>query len=409
MFENLVDRFITYAKKDTRSDITSSTIPTTQNQVDFAHDLVAELTEIGFSDVEYNTENGFVTATLEANTDQDIATVGFISHMDTADFNSVDIQPQIHENYDGGIVELDAEAKITLDPNIFPNLKNYLGKTLITTNGHTLLGADDKAGITEIITACEYLLNQDEIKHGRVRMAFGPDEEIGMGADHFDVEHFDANFAYTVDGGPIGELQYESFNAAAAKVTVQGQNVHPGTAKNQMVNAMTLAMEFESLLPANEVPEHTEGREGFFHLTSFEGTVEETILDYIIRDHDRDAFEARKITFEKNVAFLNEKYGTKRFNVEMYDQYYNMAEVIEEDMTPVDIAKEAMERLDIVPIIEPIRGGTDGSKISFMGLPTPNIFSGGENYHGRYEFIAVESMEIATKTIIEIIKGYSSR
>lgn len=404
MYENLVDRFVEYVKIDTRSDANSEMIPSTQSQVEFAHRLVGDLKEIGLEEVEYDRSNSFVTATLPANTDREIPTVGFIAHIDTADFESENIDPQFVKEYDGEDIVLSEEESIVLSPKDFPNLKEYLGKTLITTDGTTLLGADDKAGIVEIMSAVEYLLAHPEIERGRVRLAFGPDEEIGVGANHFDVEHFDADFAYTVDGGPIGELQYESFNAAGVKVVVQGKNVHPGTAKDQMVNALTLAMKYHEKLPAAGVPELTEGREGFIHLTSMTGTVEEAQMDYIVRDHDREVFEERKELILKIADELNEEFDEDRIIIEMHDQYYNMREVIEQDMRAVQIAEKAMEDLDIKPIIEPIRGGTDGSKISFMGLPTPNIFAGGENFHGRYEFVAVESMEAATDVIRQIIE-----
>lgn len=406
MYKNLVDRFIKYVKIDTRSDETSQTVPSTKSQIEFAYILKADLEEMGLTEVEYNEENGFLTATLESNLDRDVPTVGFIAHMDTADFPSENIQPQFVENYDGKDILLSQEENIVLSPNDFPNLNNYIGQTLITTDGTTLLGADDKAGIVEILSAIEYLINNPDIPHGRVRLAFGPDEEIGVGADRFDVKHFDADFAYTVDGGPVGELQYESFNAAGATVSIQGKNVHPGTAKDQMVNALTLGMAFNAKLPVLEVPEHTDGREGFFHLTSMTGTVEEAKLSYIIRDHDRKTFEARKQLILDTAKELNESLDEERISIDMHDQYYNMREIIEEDMRAVEIAEEAMNKLNIKPIIEPVRGGTDGSKISFMGLPTPNLFAGGENFHGRYEFVAVESMEKATdviRTIIELL------
>ncbi len=404
MYENLVDRFIKYVKIDTRSDANSTTVPSTISQVEFARMLVVDLKEMGLEEVEYNPENSFVTATLPANTDRDVPTVGFIAHVDTADFESENIQPQFVEDYDGEDIILNEAEKIVLSPKAFPNLKNYIGKTLITTDGTTLLGADDKAGIVEIMSAVEYLMAHPEIEHGRVRLAFGPDEEIGVGANLFDVEHFDADFAYTVDGGPIGELQYESFNAAGVKVSVQGKNVHPGTAKNQMVNALTLAMRYNGKLPAAGVPELTEGREGFFHLTSMTGTVEHAEMEYIVRDHDREIFEERKALILSIAEELNTEFDEERITIEMHDQYYNMREVIEKDMRSVEIAEKAMKELDIKPILEPIRGGTDGSKISFMGLPTPNLFAGGENFHGRYEFVAVESMEAATDVICKIIE-----
>ena len=404
MYENLVNRFVKYVKINTRSDESSQTVPSTQAQVDFAKVLMSDLEEIGLSDVQYIEENGFVTATLPSNIEDDVPTVGFIAHMDTADFNSENVNPQFVKDYDGEDIVLNEDLNIVLSPKDFPNLKNYLSNTLITTDGTTLLGADDKAGIVEIMSAVEYLIANPEIKHGRVRLAFGPDEEIGVGADRFDVDHFDADFAYTIDGGPIGELQYESFNAAGAKITIQGKNVHPGTAKDQMVNALTVGMELNAKLPASDVPEKTEGREGFFHLTSMTGTVEDAEMVYIIRDHDREKFEERKTLLLDTIKELNAQFDEERITVDMNDQYYNMREIIEEDMRSVDVAKEAMEELEIEPILEPIRGGTDGSKISFMGLPTPNLFSGGENYHGRYEFVAVESMEKATNVIRKIIE-----
>lgn len=404
MYETQLARFLEYVKINTQSDATSTTVPSTQSQVDFAHKLVEDLNAIGMSEVEYNEDNGFVTATLPATIDDDVPVIGFIAHMDTADFNSENVSPQIHENYDGEDIVLNNELGIRLSPKDFPNLKNYKGQTLITTDGTTLLGSDDKSGIVEIFSAMEYLLANPDIKHGKIRVAFGPDEEIGVGADRFDVDHFGAEFAYTVDGGPVGELEYESFNAAGAHIMIQGKNVHPGTAKDKMVNALTLAIEFDNALPSNEVPEQTEGREGFYHLLGLAGTVEEATMSYIIRDHDRETFEKRKQTMTDIADKINSRFEEARVTLTMTDQYYNMREVIEEDMRPVDLAKEAMTTLGMTPDIKPIRGGTDGSKISFMGVPTPNIFAGGENFHGRYEFVSVESMEKATDVIIEIIK-----
>ena len=402
MYENLIPRFIRYVKMETRSDETSTTIPSTQSQVEFAEKLMEELKEIGLSDVSYNTKNGFVTATVPSNVDEDVPTIGFIAHMDTADFNAENVSPQFHENYDGEAIVLNEAENIVLSPEDFPNLKNYVGQTLITTDGTTLLGSDDKSGIAEIVTAMETLINDENIKHGKIRVGFGPDEEIGIGADLFDVEEFDADFAYTMDGGPVGELEFESFNAASAIVTIQGKNVHPGTAKGKMVNAIKLAMAFDAKLPQDEVPEKTEGREGFYHLLNISGEEEQAQLSYIIRDHDRAKFEERKSTIEQIAKEMNETLDSDRIQVVLKDQYYNMGEIIEKDMRPVELAKEAMEFLNIEPVIEPIRGGTDGSKISFMGLPTPNIFAGGENFHGRYEFVAVESMEKATDVIVAI-------
>lgn len=410
MYENLFDRFIKYVKIDTRSDENSGTVPSTHKQVEFAQVLMKDLSAIGISEVEYNESNGYVTATLPANMDDtNIPVIGFISHMDTADFNSENIDPQIHENYMGEDIVLNKDENIVLSPNEFPNLKNYLGQTLITTDGTTLLGSDDKSGIVEIISAVEYLLNNPDIKHGKVRLGFGPDEEIGVGADRFDVEHFASDLAYTVDGGPVGELQYESFNAASAEVSIQGKNVHPGTAKDKMINAITLAVEFDQRIPDDEVPEKTEGREGFYHVMGIEGTVDAASINYIIRDHDRERFDARKDHVLSVARALNKKYGEGSVHVELNDQYYNMREVIEKDMKSVELANEAMKTVGIKPINQPIRGGTDGSKISFMGLPTPNLFAGGENFHGRYEYVAVESMEKATDVIVEIIKSASEK
>ena len=402
MPNQLIDRFIRYVKKETRSDEASTTVPSTPSQTEFLKDLVEELVELGYQDVRLNPKNSFVTATIPATTTKEVPVVGFISHVDTADFEARNVQPQFHENYDGEAIVLDKEGKFVLSPKDFPNLKNYVGKTLITTDGTTLLGADDKAGVSEIVTAGAYLLAHPEIEHGKIRVAFGPDEEIGRGADLFDVEEFGCDFAYTMDGGPVGELEYESFNAAQAEITIQGKNVHPGTAKDTMVNALEVARQFQNALPEFEVPEHTSGREGFYHLMYANGVVEEAKLVYIIRDHDRTLFEAKKAYLQLVADRLNASLDSNRISIDMKDQYYNMAEIIEKDFRAVEVAQKAMENLSITPIIEPIRGGTDGSKISFMGLPTPNIFAGGENFHGRYEFVAVESMEKARDVIIEI-------
>ena len=404
MHKELTERFIRYAKKETRSDETSQTVPTTPSQKAFLKDLEQELNELGFQEVYLNPKNSFLTATIPSNVDHEVPTIGFIAHVDTADFEARNIQPQIHENYNGEAIFLDEEGKFVLDPKDFPNLKNYVGQTLITTNGKTLLGADDKSGVTEIVTAGYYLLQHPEIKHGKIRVAFGPDEEIGRGADLFDVEQFACDFAYTMDGGPVGELEYESFNACRATVRIQGKNVHPGTAKDTMVSALELARKFQNALPEFEVPEHTTGREGFYHLVAAEGVVEEAKLVYILRDHSRELFNAKKDMMLRIASRMNKELDTDRITVDLHDEYYNMAEIIEKDFRCVDVAKQALENLDIVPIIKPIRGGTDGSKISFMGLPTPNIFAGGENMHGRYEYVAVESMEKATQVIIEIAR-----
>lgn len=404
IFNQTKERLLKYTKINTRSDESSDTIPSTAIQFDLLKLLVIELEQLGLEDVELSPTNAFVTATLPANTDEPIPAIGFIAHVDTADFNSVNVQPQIHENYDGKDIVLNEDENIVMSVKDFPNLAPYKGQTLITTDGTTLLGADDKAGIAEIVTALEYLIAHPEIKHGKVRVAFGPDEEIGRGADHFDAEGFAVDFAYTMDGGPVGELQYESFNAAGVTLKITGKNIHPGTAKGKMINSIGIINEFMNGLPEKEVPEQTEGREGFYHITNMEATVDEGILSLIIRDHYREKFEERKAFVEQLVKDINQRYPYEVIEVDIKDQYYNMAEVIEKDMRPVDLAKEAFAALDIPAVIEPIRGGTDGSKISFMGIPTPNIFAGGENMHGRYEFVAVESMVKATEVIIKIVE-----
>ncbi|MDK4449626.1 peptidase T [Enterococcus casseliflavus] len=403
MYENLLPRFLQYVKTETRSDATSTTTPSTQTQVAFAKELQKELEELGLSDVHYNESNGFVIATLPSNVDHDVRSIGFIAHMDTADFNAENVDPQIIENYDGeSTIKLDKEGKYTLNTKDFPNLKNYAGETLITTDGTTLLGSDDKSGIAEIMTAMEILLKNPTVKHGEIKVAFGPDEEIGVGADKFDVEDFNVDFAYTMDGGPVGELQYETFNAAQAEITIQGKNVHPGTAKDTMINALQLAVDFQNALPADEVPEKTEGTEGFFHLMSLSGSVEEAKMAYIIRDHDRSRFEERKAQLLAVQESLNARFDEPRVHVHLYDQYYNMKEIIEKDMSIIDLAKDAMKAVGITPMTEPVRGGTDGSKISYLGIPTPNIFAGGENMHGRYEFVSLQSMMKATDVIVKI-------
>lgn len=403
MYENLLPRFLSYVKIETRSNPKSQTTPSTETQVAFALVLKKELEELGMSDVIYNEANGFVMATLPSNTEKKVRRIGFIAHMDTADFNAENVRPQIIKNYDGeSTIQLDKEGKYTLNVVDFPNLKNYAKQTLITTDGTTLLGADDKSGIAEIMTAMEILIKNPEIKHGTIRVAFGPDEEIGVGADKFDVNQFDVDFAYTMDGGPVGELQYETFNAAQADITIEGKNVHPGTAKDTMINALQLAIDFQNELPANEVPEKTDGYEGFFHLAHLTGSPEEAKMTYIIRDHDIEKFKARKEKIIEIQTKINQSYNQERVKIAMYDQYYNMREVIEKDMSIVNIAEQAMLALGIKPIIEPVRGGTDGSKISYLGLPTPNIFAGGENMHGRYEFVSLESMKKATDVIVKI-------
>ena len=403
MYDTLKDRFLKYVKFETRSDEKSETIPSTPTQLEFAKILAKELEEIGMENV-YVNDACFVNATLPGNIDKDVPVIGFIAHMDTADFNATNVNPKIVENYDGKDIVLNEAKDIVLSVEEFPNLKNYVGKTVITTDGTTLLGADDKAGIVEIVEAMKYLIEHPEIKHGTVKVAFGPVEEIGRGADNFNVEEFGADFAYTMDGGPVGELEYESFNAAGAVFKIKGKSVHPGTAKGKLINASLIAAEIVNSFPADEVPEKTEGYEGFYFLDKINSNCEEAELSYILRDHDREKFEAKK-KFAANVAKkINEKYGKELVSVEIKDQYYNMGEIIKDHMNVVEIAKKAMENLGIKPVIEPIRGGTDGSKISFMGLPTPNIFAGGENFHGKYEFVALESMILATDVIVEIVK-----
>ena len=405
MKNELIERFTSYVKIDTQSDESSETCPSTEGQWTLARMLVNELKSIGMQDVTID-DSAYVMATLPANTEKPaVPTIGFLAHVDTAtDFTGTNVNPQIIENYDGGEIILNQALNVVMSPKDFPSLPTYKGHTLITTDGTTLLGADNKAGITEIMTAMAYLINHPEIKHGAVRVAFTPDEEIGRGPHKFDVAAFNAKHAYTVDGGPLGELEYESFNAAGAKITIKGNNIHPGSAKNKMVNSMKISMELHSKLPAGEAPEHTEGYEGFYHLISFNGDVELTKLNYIIRDHDRETFQARKATLEGIVTELKEKYGEGTITLELNDQYYNMKEKIEPVMEIVDIAHEAMVSLGIEPITKPIRGGTDGSQLSYMGLPTPNIFTGGENFHGKFEFISVDNMIKATQTVIEIIK-----
>lgn len=404
-FQETQERLIRYAKINTRSDEASTTVPSTVCQLDLLHLLVDELKTIGLQEVEFNPENAFVTATLPATSNKPVPTIGFIAHVDTADFNSENVQPRLIPNYDGQDIVLNQAQDIVMKVADFPALSSYQGQTLIVTDGTTLLGADDKSGIAEIMTAMAYLAAHPEIEHGKVRVAFGPDEEIGRGADRFDVAHFGCDFAYTMDGGPVGELQYESFNAAGARLHFHGKNIHPGTAKGKMINAVQLLKDFLSALPEDQVPEKTDGRQGFIHPMEAQVTVDQGQLDLIIRDHDRQAFQAKKDLVQSIVDKMNAAYPVPVVSLEMKDQYYNMAEVIEQDMQSVELAKSAMEAIGIKPIIEPIRGGTDGSKISFMGLPTPNIFAGGENMHGRYEFVAVESMVKATQVIVGIIQA----
>lgn len=400
--QHLIDRFISYVVIDTESDPNSNTTPSSAKQWNLAKKLAQELKDIGMNDVSID-ENAYIMATLPSNVNHTVPIIGFISHFDTTpDFTGANIKPQIIENYDGKDITLNKEKNIVLSPDYFEDLLQYKGQTLITTDGTTLLGADDKAGITEIVTAMEYLINHPEIKHGDIKVGFTPDEEIGRGAHKFDVEKFGADWAYTMDGSQIGELEYENFNAAGAVVKIKGKIVHPGYAKGKMVNSMYYASEFINALPRLETPEHTEGYQGFFHLTSIDGKVEETTLQYIIRDHDMGKFEARKALMTKITEDLNAKFETDIFSISITDQYYNMRQKVEPVMHIVDIAEEAMASLDIKPLIKPIRGGTDGSQLSYMGLPCPNIFAGGHNFHGRYEYVPVESMQKAVEVICKI-------
>ena len=400
--EHIIKRFISYVTIDTESDPENPAFPSTEKQWDLAHILVKELTDIGMSEITLD-ENCYVMATLPSNIDYEVPTIGFVSHIDTTpDFTGANIKPQIHHNYDGKDILLHKEENIVLSPSYFDDLLQYKGQTIITTDGTTLLGADDKAGITEIMTAMEHLINHPEIKHGNIRICFTPDEEVGKGAHKFDVEKFGAEWAYTMDGSQIGELEYENFNAAGAKITISGKIVHPGYAKGKMINSMTIASDFISRLPKKEVPESTEGYEGFFHLHQLEGRVEQTVLQYIIRDHDKELFEGRKEQMLAIAKHMNAELGADLIHIEIKDQYYNMKEKVVPVMHIVDIADEVMNDLGITPLIKPIRGGTDGSQLSYMGLPCPNIFAGGHNFHGRYEYVPVESMMKATEVIVGI-------
>ncbi|WP_299609374.1 peptidase T [uncultured Aquimarina sp.] len=407
--KHIIDRFISYVTIDTESDPNSDTTPSSEKQWDLANKLVEELKSIGLEDVTID-ENAYIMATVPSNIDHEVPTIGFISHFDTTpDFTGANVNPQIIENYDGKDIILNKEEEIILSPDYFEDLKLYKGQTLITTDGTTLLGADDKAGIAEIVSAMEYLIQHPEIKHGKIRIGFTPDEEIGRGAHKFDVQKFGAEWAYTMDGSQIGELEYENFNAAGAVVTIKGKIVHPGYAKGKMINSMYIAQDFINSLPRLETPEHTSGREGFFHLHTMNGEVEETKLHYIIRDHDKEHFEARKEMMSKLGDELNKQYGKDVIHVEIKDQYYNMKEKVEPVMHIVDIAEEAMKALGIKPLIKPIRGGTDGSQLSYMGLPCPNIFAGGHNFHGRYEYVPVESMIKAVEVIVKIAQLTAER
>lgn len=405
---NIVDRFLQYVKFDTQSDELTNMTPSTPGQMIFAQHLEKELQELGFEEITLD-DNGYLMATLPSNLDKEVPTIGFIAHLDTSpDMSGKHVNPRIVENYDGCDITLNEERGIVLSPAEFPELSNYVGQDLIVTDGNTLLGADDKAGIAEIVSAMVYLKEHPEIKHGKIRIAFNPDEEIGQGAHKFDVAHFGADWAYTMDGGEIGELEYENFNAAVAKVSFTGRNVHPGYAKHKMINSIRIANQFAIMLPRWETPEHTEGYEGFYHLISIEGIVEQTVMTYIIRDHDRDRFERRKKEFEHLTRKINHEFPGVA-TLEIKDQYYNMREKIEPVHHIIDIAVEAMKNADVTPKVVPIRGGTDGAQLSFMGLPCPNIFAGGLNFHGRYEFIPIQSMEKAANVIVEIARIVAER
>lgn len=407
--QHLINRFISYVTIDTESDPESDTTPSTAKQWDLANKLAEELKAIGLTDVTID-DKAYIMATLPSNVDHEVPTIGFVSHFDTSpDFTGANVKPRIIEDYDGKDITLNEAENIILSPDYFEDLLLYKGNTLIVTDGTTLLGADDKAGITEIVSAVEYLIQHPEIKHGDIRVGFTPDEEIGRGAHHFDVEKFGADWAYTMDGSQIGELEYENFNAAGAKVHIKGKIVHPGYAKGKMINSMYIATTFINALPRLETPEHTEGYQGFFHLHNIDGKVDETTLQYIIRDHDKAHFEARKEMLSKVADDINSEYGREVITIDIKDQYFNMKEKVEPVMHIVDIAEEAMKQLNIEPLIKPIRGGTDGSQLSYMGLPCPNIFAGGHNFHGRYEYVPVESMIKATEVICKIAELTASK
>lgn len=404
--QHLIDRFISYVTIDTESDANSPTTPSTPKQLVLANKLADELKAIGMTDVTID-QNGYVMGTLESNVDGSVPTIGFVSHYDTSpDFSGANVKPRVVPDYDGGDIVLNAEQNIVLSPSYFKDLLMYKGQTLIVTDGTTLLGADDKAGLTEIVSAMEYLIGNPQIKHGKIRVGFTPDEEIGRGADLFDVEKFGADWAYTMDGSQVGELEYENFNAAGAKITFKGKSVHPGYAKGKMINSMLIAQRFLNKLPKSETPQQTKGYEGFFHVTGLSGSIEESKVELIIRDHDMKLFEKRKKRIGKIVKKINKKYA-KKFGediatAEITDQYYNMKEKVEPVMYIVDLAEQAMKDLGIKPLIKPIRGGTDGCRLSYMGLPCPNIFAGGHNFHGKYEYVPVESIQKAVDVIVRI-------
>ncbi|QZN93875.1 peptidase T [Limosilactobacillus panis] len=402
-YDGLLDRFLKYVKTETRSNPASSTIPSDPKETAFLNELADELRNLGVENVHINQQSSYLMGTIPSNVDQDVPVVGFISHVDTADFNAHNVNPQIVKDYDGhSDIQLDQDGKYRLTVADFPSLKKYQGDTLITTDGSTLLGADDKSGVAEIVTMAAYLQAHPEVKHGEIKIGLGPDEEIGTGADHFDVADFGADFAYTVDAGPLGELEYETFNAAQAEIEIAGKDVHTAVAKGTMVNAIQVAIDLHDSLPSHERAEKTTGKEGFFHLYKFNGTVDHASLTYLIRDHDRRTFEERKHLLQRIVAGLNTELGEKRITMKLYDQYYNLKDALKDHMDVVDLAKRAMEELGIKPDIYPVRGGTDGSTISYMGLPTPNLFAGGENMHSRYEYVSLQTMERALDVLLKI-------
>lgn len=404
-YEGLLDRFLKYVKTETRSNPAATTIPSDPKETVFLKELAGELEGLGLANVHINQQSSYLMATIPSNLDYQVPVLGLIAHVDTADFNAHNVNPQIVENYDGhSPIQLDGDGKYQLTVNEFPALRNYQGNTLITTDGSTLLGADDKSGVAEIITLAAYLMAHPEVKHGEIRIGLGPDEEIGTGADHFDVADFGADIAYTVDGGPLGELEYETFNAAQAEIEIEGKDVHTAVAKGTMVNAIQVAIDLHNSLPAHERAERTAGREGFFHLYKFTGTVDHATMTYIIRDHNRQSFEERKHLLKRIVTGLNTELGADRISMKLYDQYYNLKDALKGHMEVVELAKQAMENLGITPNIYPVRGGTDGSTISYLGLPTPNLFAGGENMHSRFEYVSLQTMEAAIDVLLEIIR-----
>ena len=405
-YPNLLPRFLKYVKVNSRSDEHSDRFPSTKRQEDFQKEVVMkDLEDLGLSDVHYNQKSGCVIAEIPSNIDYEVPVMGFLAHCDTADFNAENVRPQVHENYDGKSKIQLGDSDFYLDPEVFPNLKKYAGKTLITTSGDTLLGGDDKCGVSEVVTLAEYLMNHPEVKHGKIRLAFTPDEEIGTGAPHFDIDEFGADFGYTLDGAAPGKLDWGTFSAATFTLNIQGVNVHPSVAKNQMISAIQVGINFQNQLPVDEVPEKTDGRQGFFHLTDFQGTVDNAYLEYIVRDFERDGLERRKNLVKDIVTKMNDEFGTERIKLTMRDQYYNMADELEKHMDVVNLARDAYRKEGLTEIDEdPIRGGTDGSQLTYRGLPCPNLFSGQENMHGRYEYTVLESMYKVVDVMIRMVE-----